>query len=62
MIYFLLFTAFLTAFLFGFIFGAMRKCGKEKAKTVKREMFDTNLEKIKKEYSNFLNYDGSEQS
>lgn len=51
----------LSAFLFGFIFGTLSVPA---AKTVKPEnpaADDEALEKLKKEYSNFLSYDGSEQ-
>ena len=52
----------LSAFLFGFLFGVLSAPAAKNAKCEKPAVSDEELEKLKKEYSNFLSYDGSEQS
>lgn len=51
----------LTAFLLGFVFGTLFVPAVKTVKTVKPEKSEPELEKLKKEYENFLSYDGSEQ-
>mgnify|MGYP004458360085 FL=1 len=51
----------LTAFLLGFVFGTLFVPAVKTVKTVKPERSEPELEKLKKEYENFLSYDGSEQ-
>lgn len=51
----------LSAFLFGFLFGALSAPAAKNAKPEKPAVSDEELKKLKKEYSNFLSYDGSEQ-
>lgn len=51
----------LTAFLLGFVFGTMFVPAVKTVKTGKTEKKEPELEKLKKEYENFLSYDGSEQ-
>ena len=50
----------ISAFLFGFLLGNLNEPpAKPIKKTVPKE--DEDIKRMKKEYENFLNYDGSEQ-
>lgn len=58
---FAFFASAIAAFLFGFLLGTM---GFSRNKTIKksRSAEDEAIEKLRREYSNFLSYDGTEQS
>lgn len=49
------------AFLFGFLLGAL-KAGRGKEAEKSHPAEDEEIEKLRREYSNFLSYDGTEQS
>ena len=50
-----------TAFLFGFLLGTLKE-GRGKKAAYSHPAEDEEIEKLRREYSNFLSYDGTEQS
>lgn len=51
-----------SAFLFGFLLGISSEPERDKKAVKKRAERTAAVDRIKKEYENFLNYDGSEQN
>lgn len=49
------------AFLFGFLLGAL-KDGRGKTENKSTTVLGEELQKLRREYSNFLSYDGTEES
>lgn len=49
------------AFLFGFILGTLNK-GRNEPASKATPVLEEELEKLRREYSNFLSYDGTEES
>lgn len=49
------------AFLFGFLLGTLRN-GRGKTANKSTPVLEEELQKLRREYSNFLSYDGTEQS
>lgn len=57
---FIIFLAALAAFALGFLSG-ISAVPAQRPKTVTHKNEDTELEKLRREYANFLSYDGTEQ-
>lgn len=49
------------AFLFGFLLGTLQK-GRGKTANKSTPVLEEELQRLRREYSNFLSYDGTEQS
>lgn len=56
-----IFASAAAAFLFGFLLGTLRN-GRGKTANKSTPVLEEELQKLRREYSNFLSYDGTEQS